>query len=329
MIRVLAISLGVVAGGVSLSWASQPQMLDNLSDRIDRLEYQARDNGFPVPPMPVPDRPERIQVAQSAAGLAVRVDRLEAQMRQYTGQMEEMNFRLRQLQEQLRRFQEDSEFRFQDLERGKKPRKKTSQKRSPNSSTPSFQQLGTPPQSLGQLGSNQAPAHTMGAGSKVAGTGPIDLSSMLGGSGGAATASGSGSGGFQVASLTGDPATDYDMAYGFILQGDYKNAETAFSQFLQAYSKHGLAANAHYWIGESQFQKGNYRGAIETLLNAYTNFPDSQKAPDMLLKTGMSLRKIDQRESACATYEELLSKFPNASAGIKKRVLAEIKGAQC
>ena len=60
-----------------------------------------------------------MQVAQSAASLAVRVDRLEEQMRQYNGQIEELNFRVRQLQEQLQRFQEDSEFRFQDLEGGK------------------------------------------------------------------------------------------------------------------------------------------------------------------------------------------------------------------
>lgn len=48
------------------------------------------------------------------AGLVVRIDRLENQIRQLTGQIEQMQFSTRRLEEQLKKFQEDVEFRFQE-----------------------------------------------------------------------------------------------------------------------------------------------------------------------------------------------------------------------
>lgn len=314
----------LLAGGIAC-FASNPQDLTGLTERVDRLEYQARQGGVKLPPMPIPETAQRIQLAQSAASLAVRVDRLESQMRQYNGQIEELNFRIRQLQEQLRRFQEDSEFRFQDLERGKAKRKSSSSQTQPAS--PSFEQLGAPPASLGSLTQDQMSNDTFANNGVPPTGGPIDLSSML--AGGQSSVNEGNNNALPVSNLTGDPATDYDMAYGYVLQGDYKNAEAAFTQFLKAYNGSALAPNAHYWVGESLFQQANYRKAIEVFLDAYSTYPDAKKAPDMLLKTGMSLRQIGEREAACATYEELLDKFPNASAGVSRNVQQEIKSNQC
>lgn len=315
--------------GAGVAAAATGQDISSLAERVELLEMQARSHGVPVPPLPIPETPKRLQIAQNAANLAVRVDRLESQMRQYTGQMEEMNFRIRQLQEQLRRFQEDSEFRFQDLEKGKKRRKSSNIK----PVSPSFQQLGAPPKSLGSLAQGQVPAPAPGFGAPAAaGGGPIDLSSMLAGGAQNQGQTGFGTGdavGASVATLTGDPATDYDMAYGYVLQGDYRNAETAFRQFSLTYGTSNLVPNARYWVGESLFQQQQYRKAIEEFLDAYSQFPTAKKAPDMLLKTGMSLRQIGEREAACATYEELLSKFPGASGAVRRKVRSEIKSAKC
>ena len=313
------------SGANALSPRDQTADLNGLTQRIDRLEFEAQSRGLPVPPLPIEGQPQRIQIAQSAADLAVRVDRLETQMRHYTGQMEELNFRIRQLQEQLQRFQEDSEFRFQDLEGGKRPRQNSGNlQQAPQPQQ--FEQLGEPPQVLGSLSQEQ-----MAVGGALAqqgaqpSAGPIDLSSMLGGGAAPSTAAPGG----QLASLTGDPATDYDLAYSHVLQGNYQAAEAAFSQFVQAHGHTDLAPNAHYWIGESRYQQADYPGAIETFLDAYSQYPTAQKAPDMLLKTGMALRQINERDAACATFEELLSKFPNASSGVRQKVMAEIKSAQC
>ncbi|WP_316860633.1 tol-pal system protein YbgF [uncultured Cohaesibacter sp.] len=331
MNRLLATTLALVLGGSGVSLASNSSLLQGLDGRIQSLEAQVRDQAVPLPPVAIGQETGRIVVAQSAASLAVRVDRLEEQMRQYNGQIEELNFRVRQLQEQLQRFQEDSEFRFQDLER------KTGTKRSsinPPAEKPAaqqFEQLGTPPQSLGSLSQNQLSLEggtknnsSPGGSLSQPGAGPIDLSSMLSGNVGAPVGGNDGS-----YIMTGDPATDYDTAYGFILNGNYHEAESAFQQFVNAYGGDRLAPNAYYWLGESKFQQGQYRDAIQVFLDAYSQFPNVQKSPEMLMRTGMALRQINEKDAACATFEELLQKFPNVSPAIRQKVQAEIKSGQC
>lgn len=60
--------------------------------------------------------PARAQM--SAADLVVRLDRLENQIRQLTGAVEQLQFRNRELEQQLRRMHEDVEFRFQEQGKG-------------------------------------------------------------------------------------------------------------------------------------------------------------------------------------------------------------------
>src|SRR5664279_5084685 len=64
-----------------------------------------------------------------SAQLLVRIGRLESQMRQINGQLEQMQFENRRLQEQLKKFQEDVDFRFHDGAAGA-PVVKPPQKRS-------------------------------------------------------------------------------------------------------------------------------------------------------------------------------------------------------
>lgn len=58
-----------------------------------------------------------------AAGLTLRVDRLENQIRNLNGQIEQMQFQIRKLEEQLRKQQQDVDFRFDELKQkpGAKP----------------------------------------------------------------------------------------------------------------------------------------------------------------------------------------------------------------
>lgn len=56
--------------------------------------------------------------AQDAADFVVRMSRLENQVRQMSGQVEQLQFENRQLRDQLRKFQEDVEFRFQERSGG-------------------------------------------------------------------------------------------------------------------------------------------------------------------------------------------------------------------
>ena len=60
-------------------------------------------------------KPQQQQVAQQDGASATG---LEDQLRQMNGKIEELNFQILQMQEQIRKQQEDNEFRFQQLEGG-------------------------------------------------------------------------------------------------------------------------------------------------------------------------------------------------------------------
>jgi tol-pal system protein YbgF len=71
---------------------------------------------------------QRDGTQQDSAGLVVRIGRLESQMRQISGQIEQMQFETRGLAEQLKKFQEDVDFRFHEGAQGT-PAAKPPQKR--------------------------------------------------------------------------------------------------------------------------------------------------------------------------------------------------------
>ena len=58
---------------------------------------------------------------QSASALLIRITRLEDQLRSMTGQIEQLQFQNRKLEDALRKMQQDVDFRFQDLNRGTQP----------------------------------------------------------------------------------------------------------------------------------------------------------------------------------------------------------------
>jgi tol-pal system protein YbgF len=103
----------------------------------------------------------------------------------------------------------------------------------------------------------------------------------------------------------------YEQGYGDYLQRDYAGAETAFSQLVKNHPDDPLAGSAKYWVGESYFVRKQYKKAADTFLAGYRKYSASDKAPDMLLKLGMSLAELGQKDAACSTFKELTEKFPD------------------
>ena len=86
-----------------------------------------------------------------------------------------------------------------------------------------------------------------------------------------------------------------------MVAGDYAGAETGFRRFLETHPNDPLSANAQFWIGESLYARKKYRDAADAFLKGYTDYPDSSKVTDSLLKLGLSLKGLGQTEAACAT----------------------------
>ena len=261
-----------------------------------------------------------------------RINRIEAYMRTLTGQVEELTHKVSQLEDQLKRMQEDYEFRFRDLEGGggAPPQQRSeapAAERGPAvAEAPAMSgggmgdaigsiagegggNLGAPPEPLGTL--------TMDA-SQPGFDRPIDLSAPP-------------PAGPDVAmvSPSGDPRSDYNRAYNLILSGDYDQAELGFRQFLEAYPDDALAADAQYWLGESLFVRAQFREAANEFLTGYKSYPKSGKAPDALLKLGLSLAGLGEREAACSTYSAVLKQYPDISNAMRQRVKVEQASASC
>jgi tol-pal system protein YbgF len=129
--------------------------------------------------------------------------------------------------------------------------------------------------------------------------------------------------------LSGSARDEYDLAYGYILTGDYALAEEGFKAWLAAFPNDPQAADAEFWLGESHLQQGEYRDAAAAFLAVYKAAPDSSKGPDALLKLGVSLSALGEKPTACATFAELGRRYPRAAESVMSRVRDEKNRAGC
>ncbi|MBX4927924.1 tol-pal system protein YbgF [Rhizobium binae] len=275
----------------------------------------------------------------------VRVQQLEEQLRQLNGRIEEMSFQLLQMQETIRKQQEDNEFRFQQLEKtgaggggAKAPVKKSETdaappasggddvarviqapqgaETAPSTDVPDNTGLGQPPKQLGSIDFDQN-------GNAIGGS--VDENASIG-SGPIPDANGRTP--QQTASL-GSEADQYKAAYGHVLSGDYRTAEQEFNQYIARYPSSARAADANFWLGEALYSQGKYNEAAKTFLNGHQKYGSSEKAPEMLLKLGMSLAALDNKETACATLREVSKRYPKASRAVISKVASEQKRLAC
>jgi tol-pal system protein YbgF len=121
----------------------------------------------------------------------------------------------------------------------------------------------------------------------------------------------------------------YDQGYGDFLQSNYAAAEKSFSKLVETYPKDPLAGSAQYWVGETYYVRKQYKKAADTFLAGYRKYSGSDKAPDTLLRLGMSLAALGQNEAACSTFKELKDKFPDAPANIRDQAKGEAGKAGC
>ncbi len=121
----------------------------------------------------------------------------------------------------------------------------------------------------------------------------------------------------------------YEQAFGLLRQSKFKEAESALKQFLTDHGTDPLASNAYYWLGETYYVQKNYEQAAIQFLKGYKNFPKGKKAPDSLLKLGMTLGHMKKTKEACATFSKIGKEFPDASNAIKQQVKQEAEQQKC
>ncbi|MBS7540172.1 tol-pal system protein YbgF [Ancylobacter lacus] len=269
--------------------------------------------------------------AGESDAVSSRLDRIENQMRQMTGQIEELQFKNQQLEAQLKRTQQEMDYRAGGgagaaaAAAGAAPAAAaaaparagqpaaTSSRRSdafdPNAqpTAPGAPRpLGTTPPS--------APGSADGVGA------PVDLGSGAPAAGGQDLA---------TQPPTNTPKDLYDLAYGYVLRQDYAQASQGFQTFIRQYPSDRAVPDAYYWMGEADYQRQMYKEAAQSFLKVSSDYPNAVKAPDALLRLGQSLAAIGEKDAACATYNAVGNKYPKASATVRQGVEREQKRARC
>jgi tol-pal system protein YbgF len=127
----------------------------------------------------------------------------------------------------------------------------------------------------------------------------------------------------------GTPEEQYRQAFSLLSQANYGEAELALRAFLEQNPGSPLAGNAKYWLGETYYVRQDYQQAAITFAEAYQEYPDNAKAPDNLLKLGMSLSSLGSKSDACGTFAELLKRYPDSAVTIMQRAKQERQRLAC
>lgn len=265
---------------------------------------------------------------QQGGGDYMRTFQLEQQIRDLTNQLEQRDFQIRQLQSAFDKFSADTNMRLQDLE-GKLSGTITGTEPRPTDSfeTPAAPDVPPAPTAV----QNEAPVS--GALDDANGAFKPDAASQsrpdrnLGeiiegasGTDGAVTAG---------KPQTISAAQAYDQAFSYLQKNNYADAQRAFGDFLKNHPSHPLAANAKYWLGETYFAQTQYTTAAKTFAKAFQEHPQGQKAPDALFKLALTLEKMNKKDDACLTLQELNKRFTAGPASILKRASEEGQRMGC
>lgn len=127
----------------------------------------------------------------------------------------------------------------------------------------------------------------------------------------------------------GTPRERYQFAFGLMSQARYDDAETALKEFIEKHNDDALASNARYWLGETYYVRKSFMDAAQTFFQAYKTAPEGAKAPDSLLKLGMSMANMEKVDEACTTYGKLRKEFIELKPSVKKNLNRETKRLKC
>jgi len=127
----------------------------------------------------------------------------------------------------------------------------------------------------------------------------------------------------------GTPKEQYQFATSFLKVGDYNMAERAFREFVLNNPDNKLSGNAQYWYAETFRIRQLYTDAASAYLEGYQKYPKSEKAPINLLKLGVSLVQIGEKDQGCLMIAGVKQQYPNATQSVLQKAKYEEKKFEC
>jgi len=246
----------------------------------------------------------------------LKLSEIENQFQQLTNKFEEINFKLDKLSNRLSKIQADNQIRFQDLESGiisNTSNKKLSKK--PDENTDEILPGSSQPQDLGSITYKDTTTNeTTQKIQSVETTASIVTET------------------FEAEDKIlpqETPEKQYEFAVSFLKVGDYSTAERAFREFVQTNPEHKLAGNAQYWYAETFRIRQLYTDAASAYLEGYQKYPEGEKAPINLLKLGVSMVQIGEKDQGCKMINGIEKQYPKANQSVIQKAKYESQKFEC
>ena len=125
------------------------------------------------------------------------------------------------------------------------------------------------------------------------------------------------------------PENQYEFATSFLKVGDYSTAERAFREFVKTNPEHELAGNAQYWYAETFRIRQLYTDAASAYLEGYQKYPKGDKAPVNLLKLGISMVQIGEKDQGCKMINGVEKQYPKANQSVIQKAKYESQKFEC
>lgn len=116
------------------------------------------------------------------------------------------------------------------------------------------------------------------------------------------------------APVTAEERAAYERAIGYLREGRYGDATTAFREFLAASPNSSYSDNAQYWLGEASFVTRNFEQAMTEFSQVIKLYPGSPKVADALLKIGFVHYERGEWADARARLSEVVGRYPRSTA---------------
>ncbi len=248
----------------------------------------------------------------------LKLSEIEKQFQQLTNKYEEINFKIDKLNSRLSKVQADNQLRFQQLETNNVGVDSNSLTKSAIDTTVDTEKIlpgSTQPQDLGTVSykdlKNESESQSIQS---------IDATKTV------VTET------FQSEEKIlpdGTPENQYEFATSFLKVGDYNMAERAFREFVDTNPEHKLSGNAQYWYAETFRIRQLYTDAASAYLEGYQKYPKSEKAPINLLKLGVSLVQIGEKDQGCLMIAGVKKQYPEATQSVLQKAKYEEKKFEC
>ena len=236
----------------------------------------------------------------------LKLNEIENQFRELTNKFEEVNFKLDKLSTRVTKIQSDTQLRFSDLETGAITSTEEKQTPLPGSTKP--QDFGAAPAYQTSNLPQKQSINSIESAKTVIAEEPEPRESLL----------------------PDKPAKEqYEFAVSFMKIGDYETAEFALKEFIDKNKDHDLAGSAQYWYGETFRIRQLYSDAATAYLDGYQNYPKSNKAPDNLLKLGITMVQLGEKDQGCKMISGIEKEYPKANKSVLQKAQYEQKKFKC